>query len=590
MKLKEKFGKYDVDFWIGLCITFVIALFTTFFTLWLGSGKEGFELFVSSEGAFYIFLYNFILVFFSFGILYFLTNNIVIANGVLILFYCLLTVINRAKLFYRGIPLYYNDIYLLKEISNIIKNTSALSFVLICFLIAIFIMLMAILSRIIKTTKINIKIRLGVVFTLAVAFFILNSTLLTQNTEYSHKGFLYSIVYEFNNRKIMPDYTDGIDQLIINKYENAEDITTELPTIIMIQGEAYSELGMSEKFNFNGHDDPYKNYKEIIKNSYYNKIVVPNFGGGTSDTEFDILTGMNTRFLRFAPYPYALIAKKIDALPSMLKKLGYYTTAIHPWKKDFYERDRVFKLIGFDEFITLDSFDINRAKGGFPSEEQTFERIINDYSDFTKKNKNTPYFSFNITIQNHAPFGGKYEVEKNFNTDMQLSMSDEKAITDYFVGIKDIDIELKKILDFFEEENKPVVVVYWSDHLPALNSQLFSTESMDSAVEKNLFENIVPFFIWENSTSKENLDLVSKLKAMNINGPMSDFYLPSILFDALGFQGLSYYIDYNNGLLKEYPILLEKGYVDNFGSYVEYSEDEKIKYYLELMDFRLKSQ
>ena len=46
----------------------------------------------------------------------------------------------------------------------------------------------------------------------------------------------------------------------------------------------------------------------------------------------------------------------MPTIASYLRDLGYRTICVHPYPSTFYGRDRVFPVLGFDEFVDLESF------------------------------------------------------------------------------------------------------------------------------------------------------------------------------------------------------------------------------------------
>lgn len=590
-KILEK--KIYIKFSHGLFITILISALVTCLSLYISCDLDTFKLFMDSGNVFVAFIYNYIPVFLLFNMLYFISNNFIFTNGFLIIFFILISIINRAKLFYRGAYLYITDIFLMDELISIIQNREFKYVLFLFFLIILLALIVLILTKSIKTTKIDIRKRAILSTVLIVIFF---GILLNKNIyNNQNNGFLYNFFYRSNTNGLetVGNINIEINKENIEKYENIDSINKEnLPVIIMIQSEAFVELGMNDKINFESYEDPYKNYKEILENSYHGEMIVKNFGGGTSDTEFDVLTGMSSIFMPFVSYANLAITKETDSIASMLKKIGYYTVAIHPGERDFYEREKTFDFFGFDKFVSVESFDETDKKGGFITEEQTFNKIINDYQKFKNENNKTPYFSFNITIQNHFPFFNKYDAQQNFDTEVDFNEEEINNLSNYFVGVKDIDIELKKITEFFEKEQRPVIIVYWGDHLPSMSPntflELLKPESEEDILGNQMYQYTVPYFIWENSKSKESFSVVAKLNDKDMDIPVSDFYLPSILFDVLEFEGLSYYIDFNMDMIKNYPIILEEYYYDiRKSNFIYNGEIEKINKYLRLMEIRL---
>lgn len=54
-------------------------------------------------------------------------------------------------------------------------------------------------------------------------------------------------------------------------------------------------------------------------NGFEGRMIVPNSGGGTSDTEFDMMTSLNSRFFRDEAYAFAKIKRDVLAFPNELK-------------------------------------------------------------------------------------------------------------------------------------------------------------------------------------------------------------------------------------------------------------------------------
>ena len=127
------------------------------------------------------------------------------------------------------------------------------------------------------------------------------------------------------------------------------------PNIVMIMSEAFSDISNSESINFDEYGDPLEFYNKFINRDdvISGHIVVPNFGGGTSDTEFDVLTGCSTKYIDSSQVSYNFIRKPMEAMPRLLKNIGYDTLAIHPGYGWFYNRTNVYKNKGFDDLYLI---------------------------------------------------------------------------------------------------------------------------------------------------------------------------------------------------------------------------------------------
>lgn len=161
------------------------------------------------------------------------------------------------------------------------------------------------------------------------------------------------------------------------------------PNIIMVMSEAFSDISNSDFLSFDGFDNPLEFYNDFIMRDdvVSGHIVVPNFGGGTSDTEFDVLTGCSTRNIESTQVSYNFVRTPIESMPRMLEKIGYDTLAIHPGYGWFYNRTNVYNNMGFDDFVYLEEdFDLKtQSKGGYISDEVTAQSIIENFENIRKK-------------------------------------------------------------------------------------------------------------------------------------------------------------------------------------------------------------
>ena len=383
-----------------------------------------------------LFFLNFIPVLLLMALILFLSNNAVFSTVTCGGFFVLLAIVNTEKIRLRQDPLFPTDLSLFTELVGIGKNFSP-KIILAYLLIVLFILLVISVSFFFfKSPKISAGIRIGgiiAVFVLGVAVntflykndYLYNTFLVEGNpyfevNQYGSKGFIYSFCHKYNAMQVKAP--DGYDAAYYAKLEedfepNTEYADKKLPHIIMIMGEAFSDLSNNKNLDYTNYGDPLANWKEINStgNAVSGHIVVPNFGGGTSDTEFDVLTACPTRYIDNASNSYSLIRKNMDALPQRLKDIGYNAVAIHPGYPWFYNRANVYQNMGFEKFISLESFQgIEKYRGGYIADKYATDSIIENFQEHVAQT-DAPLFEFCVTIENHGPYDEKYnEVEKDF--------------------------------------------------------------------------------------------------------------------------------------------------------------------------------
>ena len=75
-------------------------------------------------------------------------------------------------------------------------------------------------------------------------------------------------------------------------------------------------------------ENPIPTFTKLKDEGVSGFLSVKNVGGGTANTEFEILTGMNLDHFGFGEYPYTTILKSraCESIAYNLKRLGYGTT------------------------------------------------------------------------------------------------------------------------------------------------------------------------------------------------------------------------------------------------------------------------
>ena len=575
-------GLIKLKFWQSALFILAASLGLAFAMLWIAPIGIVYLVEIVRQTNGLMFLLNWLPVAIIMFILFFMGLNAVASVAFVGFFGIALSFLNRTKMLIRNDPLLPWDISLGGEVTGIAKSFGMGTVGLVIFAVLFYIVVAVLAALLIRSEKLHLKFRAaGLAIVMAVLMAVtnplyksteLNSKLYVignvynQVATFNSKGFLYSFIYTYNTNKISkPDNYDSTAVIQkINTFRHADAVAMEnmkKPHIIMIMGEAFSEFSLSPHFDFTGYTDPLYNYKQIKEGSYYGQIVVPNIGGGTADTEFDVMSGLSTRHLRGAPFAFRLIGSEFDSIAHQLSKLGYNNEFIHPGHNWFYNRQNVYSYMGFNRLVFLDEFKGENEKGMYIAEDVTIDRIISMFETHVNENPGIPYFQYCVTIQNHGPYKDKYLADTNFSTDLDISTDDINAISNYFEGLADADRELKRLTDYFESIGEPVVILYFGDHLPAFTAGVYDA-IYPALYENSEMDNLIrlyktPFIIWENSEAKA-LDLNGhSFGEKNENRLFTSNFLGAFLFDYLGFKNISPLIDHLNELRMQFPVITE---------------------------------
>lgn len=578
---------------LTLLVSAIVAMCLVFLITTQHPMRVGFELLTNPT----MILWNFLPALLAVFLVYCITGRLLFSSLLLQVVWILFAVSDKIKVSMRQEPLLPTDLTLVKEALTIVKTFPVYMLALIAlgFIAAIAVLVFSFIRSEKQCPPVPARL-IGIVCVVLAALG-LNSLVYDnkdlydsypvvenpyfQVNQYNTRGLVYSFFHQINIMRL--EAPEGYDKALYDELTK-EPITADgqsAPNIIMIMGEAYSDLSENEHISFEGYTDPMANFKELCakENAVSGHIAVANFGGGTSNTEYDVLTGLPTRFLDTALPSYNFIHHEIDALPYRLSQIGYETASIHPGYAWFYNRQNVYPDLGFETCYFLeDSFDLaSQGIGGYVNEEATMDKILSVMDEHISSSE-APLFSFTVTIQNHGPYEKKYgPLEQNFSTDVELTETESDLLTQYFYGMTDADRELGRLVEYAENSEEPIILVYFGDHLPGFSNGMEFFDLLDYPRDANgtpeeqtaVYE--TPFVIWANDSAAAQCDFAKNVDAAALpeNNLISSFYLGALTTELAGMEGLSPLYDMLNDMRKEYPVLSDMYHVDAQGNYVQ---------------------
>ena len=282
----------------------------------------------------------------------------------------------------------------------------------------------------------------------------------------------------------------------------------ETPNIIIIMSESFTDADKFSFINFAQSTTP--TLHEIAETKTGGTHFTPQFGGGTANVEFELLTGYSLRYLPASSTPYQQHIKKVTpSYVSFLRdELGYSTVAIHSYGAKFWNRDDVYPLIGFEKFIAEEDFTLPLRMRTYVSDESTADMIISQYEANRATGK--PFFNFTVTMQNHGGYSGSdYDPAAMLSaTDGSMDLSEKVygAILSYATSIKYGDDMLKQLTDYFADCGEPTIIMFFGDHLGSFGNKDRSylaagyTKFTSDTPEGFYDLHTPPFVIWDNYT------------------------------------------------------------------------------------------
>ncbi len=224
----------------------------------------------------------------------------------------------------------------------------------------------------------------------------------------------------------------------------------------------------------------------------YGRLSVPAWGANTVRSEFAFLSGATEAMLgvhRFNPYRQ-ILRSEVVTLASVLKAAGYRTICVHPYPASFYNRDKVYPYLGFDEFIDIRSFAGAERFGPYTSDLAVAGRVKSLIAQATQ-----PLFVFVITMENHGPL----HLEKpaaadypSFYTSNPPAGCDD--LTVYLRHLKNADRMMGELRTCLEQHPRPARLCWYGDHVPIMAEVYRQLGDPDGQTE---------YFIWSNRPAEK---------------------------------------------------------------------------------------
>ncbi len=419
-----------------------------------------------------------------------------------------------------------------------------------------------------------------------------NDTLFLPSSMYSKDGYALATLYSLQFIKIeKPEgYSDEAVAELEDKYSDdsiwsnatisktdSESAVVTIPSekanIVVIMNECFSDPKVLGEFTTNidymplTHSMLNGNTPDTISGYLYASVL----GGNTANTEFEFLTGDSMAFMPAGSVPYQqYINNTTKSMASVLDSQDYATVAAHPYVSTGWKRNKVYPLLGFKaSYFAMHMSDLNVLR--LYNDDQSFYNWLTNNVFTIPRN----YFSFNVTMQNHASYGGVYD---NFQSSVTIDGVQNRYLENYLTLMKISDDAFRDLINHFRQVSKPTIVVMFGDHQPDdyVVSDIYRINGKDinKISEEEYYERYkVPVIIWANYDIPE----VSNLQ-------ISANYLGGIITKLAGCE-TSPYQNFLESLREDVPVITSRGFLDENGKY--HSIDEIEDYCDKISDYKI---
>lgn len=336
----------------------------------------------------------------------------------------------------------------------------------------------------------------------------------SQNDNYNKNGFILGFLYNFHKSmaKEPENYNKESISALKKTYSSIKDKSDKKSldqldyNIVIILDESFYDPGiLSEYYRVIG-EDPTPNWHKIQEKSLNGLMYSPDYGGGTANVEFEVLTGLSNYWT--GTVPYTDILTKISDIPSIgidAKSSGYKTTAIHSFTGEMYKREMNLAKEGFSDFITEDEMHYTEKEGN--SDYIKDSELYREIMDMLESEKQKQLI-FAITMQNHAAYNFSRYNEEDYDYSIDIEDGYQLGfIMVYLQTLHSSDAYLGEFLDNLEKSKEKTVVLFFGDHAPGVFPDVHDNE--DKTISD--LSHLTPYFIWSNFAlvKKDNSEDIS---------------------------------------------------------------------------------
>ena len=307
---------------------------------------------------------------------------------------------------------------------------------------------------------------------------------------YNDYGFPLVFAYTFGQMGISQpdDYSQdavadilkdiGEEETGVAAYPSFDDSDRlDRPNIVFLQLESFIDVGTVKGCEVSRDPTPW--FNRLCERFPSGLMYVPTVGGGTANTEFEVITGMNLDYFGAGEVPYNTLLQQstCESMCYNLKPYGYTATALHNNGATFYNRNVVFPKLGFDCFVPVEYMPgVHYTPLGWARDDVLVDEVMNVLESSEGRD-----VVMCITVESHGKYSDVYEPR---NGDIEVLALPEGVplapFQNYVNAVSNTDRFLRGMISALIQFDEPTVVVAYGDHLPALEltGDMLTTDSI----------------------------------------------------------------------------------------------------------------
>lgn len=212
--------------------------------------------------------------------------------------------------------------------------------------------------------------------------------------------------------------------------------------------------------------------------TYFENFFHQTGSGKTSDAEFMM---ENSLFPLSQGLVFQMKAQNtFQAAPAIMNQLGYETAAFHGNVKSFWNRDQMYKSLGYERFFDAKYYDMSAENTkNYGMKDKPFIKETMPYLENLKQ----PFYSKLILLSNHFPFGMDKE-----DTDFKPGDFGDSVVDNYFQSANYMDEAIEQLFTNLKKDGlfDHTIIIMYGDHYGL-------SENHNDAMAKVLGKEITPF-------------------------------------------------------------------------------------------------
>lgn len=393
-----------------------------------------------------------------------------------------------------------------------------------------------------------------------------------QTENYEKNGFIISFLYNLGKLEVKQpdDYSESRMREIAEKYRAIREVDIErvplteiADNVVIILDESFYDPALLTEYYRHSGGDITPNLHKIFQEYPSGYMYSTEYGGGTANVEFAVLTGLSNYWAGLVPYVNSIpkLTSRMSAA-SWTKDYGFDTAAIHSYDGTMYKRNLVYDRFGIETF--LDQETMKNQEHDYSSVYINDQSVFNEILGLLKENDGSQMVMA-VTMMNHVPYDSAGYPTLNY----RLRGEGNRLLEANFQSLHNADKYLGEFIEELDDLDERTVVLWFGDHAAGILDEYAKSDDKE---ERDLAQ-LTPYFIYANFDI-ESLWTVRQAAALNkelgFTYPTKGVDLPTTtpncllntMYNILGVEkpALFYLVD---EVCEETPILTSKYFAGN---------------------------